>query len=235
MASDFGAKHLILAAVALVVGLALGGLAPRSENRALRGQVDELQDRKCDSGSRVGREIANVFQGRPWAEDLPEPEAPVPADEDEDDNVVVEQDEDGLTIEIGGDGDEDIPENLEESLEMVQDAMEIRRAQARQALVEADVDDGQLEQIDTIVDDMNGDLAALADDFVTSFQESEGEPDRRDTMLFARDTLDVLLEAEDALYGSLDSDQQEALDEAALDPFSYIDGTVVETFMELDQ
>jgi hypothetical protein len=232
MASEFGAKHLVLAAVALVVGLAVGGLGPRSEVRTLRAQVRELKERECGSPSRVGREIASVFQGRPWEDDLPEAPAPAPAP------VAAPgpapEPSGGVQIRVGDDevvAEDD--EQLEESLEMVREAMDLRRAQARQALVEAGADEAQLQQIDAAVQDMNADLAALADDFVATIREF-GEPDRRETMLFARDTLDVLLEAEDALWNAMSDDQRQAMDDAALDPFSYIDGGVVETFMELD-
>lgn len=224
MASRFSAQHLVLAALALVVGLALGGLAPRSEVRALRAQVEELKQRECGSPSRVGREIAQVFQGRPWEDDLPAPvPAPVPDPVPLEPSEAPEEPEDLEDLE-----------DLEASLEVVSEAMELRRTQARQALIEGGVHDDQLQAIDAVVADMNADLAALADQFVADLREF-GEPDRRETMLFARDTLDVLLEAEDAIWNGLDPEQRDQLDEAALDPFSYVDAGVVETFMELDQ
>ena len=65
MSSGSATRVIVAGALSLVLGLALGGLAPRAENRSLRMQVDELKDREC-SGNDVGREIAAAFQGEPW-------------------------------------------------------------------------------------------------------------------------------------------------------------------------
>src|SRR5688572_1367528 len=73
MAAEWRAKHLLGAAVALVIGLAVGGLGPRSEARGLREQLAVARDRECER--EVGREIATVFQGRPW-EPAPPPDPP---------------------------------------------------------------------------------------------------------------------------------------------------------------
>ena len=117
---------------------------------------------------------------------------------------------------------------------MAREAMELRRTQARAALAEAGVSDEQLSSIDEAMDRMNQDLSALTETFVATVQEG-GEPDRREMMMFAADTLDVLLEGEDALYGVLDEEQRADIDDAALDPFSYIDGGVVDALMQLER
>ena len=58
-------RLLVAGTVGLVVGLALAGLAPRSELRSLQAEVDELsKEQKC-SNSGIGRDIASAFRGRP--------------------------------------------------------------------------------------------------------------------------------------------------------------------------
>ena len=125
---------------------------------------------------------------------------------------------------------------LTESMDQIHDALELRHTQARQALSEqARLSESQLQHVDRIVEDMNADLAALADGFVAHIQETGGQPGRRESMLFARDSIDVLVSAEDELWGSLEPGQREGIDDAALDPMSYIDGTVIDALSALDQ
>ncbi|MBX2802878.1 MAG: hypothetical protein KTR31_34670 [Myxococcales bacterium] len=237
MNRSFTASHLILAAVALVVGLALGGMAPRGESRALRAQVAELQARECSRGPGViGTQVANALRRAPSEAPssgdartkvvMPPPEEPEPeepAENTDDDDFVYF--EDGNYEEQPDDSD----------LNRMIDAMEMRRRQARQALREqADPTEEQEAEIDAIFDDMNSELATLAGDFVQVFQEAGGaEPDRRESMLFARDAIDVLIGTEDALYDVLDPDQAQGMSPEASDPMSYIDGEVVRALREI--
>ena len=48
-------------------------------------------------------------------------------------------------------------------------------------------------------------------------------------------TLDVILEADDRIYGALDEDQRAAVDEQAIDPLSHLDESLLDIFMELDR
>ncbi len=239
MTNRWGARHLLLAAVALVVGLVVGGLGPRSEARGLREQLEEAQAKECERGGGMGREIAQVFRGRPLEDNLPAPgEEPVAVDL-KGKGVVVEGGERRgprfraeAEREGGGEGEGPEP-SPEEAMKLAREAMELRRTQARAALEEAGATEEQLTSIDDAMDRMNDDLAALTETFVATVQEG-GEPDRREMMMFAADTLDVLLEGGDALFGSLSDEQRADIDEAALDPFSYIDGAVVDELMKLE-
>ena len=113
--------------------------------------------------------------------------------------------------------------------------MSLRTVQAREA-IEQDLQpsDEQWDQIDNAVDRMNDDLAALSDGFAAQMVEGEN-PSRRDAMIFAADTLDVLIEADDAIWSTLTPEQQETAQEEAIDPLSHIDSTVVEPFLALEQ
>ena len=178
MAGDWGAKHLLLAAVALVCGLALGGLAPRSEIRGLRGQLAEQGDR----GERrrdVGRELATVFRGRPWEGDEGGEGAPAAAVAE---TPTAPPPPDGESDEVF-DAPDEVPE---EGLDAMRDAMELRSTQARAALAQqAEASDEQMVEIDAVVAAMNADLHDLAAEAVVKFRESGGEPDRHDLMVFA--------------------------------------------------
>jgi len=235
---QLGAMHFLIGVIALVVGIGVGGLGPRAELRALRAQVEELGE--CESGSRVGSEIANVFRGRPWEGDAPprkvtsldaEPEPVAVAEEPE----PAEPTEDVAKIEFNfGDGAEE-PQDVEETMEMAREAMELRYAQARAALIEdANPSDEQMAEIDASMQRMNDSLMGMASDLVDQVSSDEGL-ERRDTMLFAAETLDLVLSAEEELRGTLTEDQIAALQDESLDPLSYVDPAIVDVLTELDQ
>ncbi len=229
--SEFGPRQLVLIGIAVAVGLALGGLGPRSEVRALREEMAEGCDQNCDR--QVGREIASVFQGRPWEPSEgadPEVTAPAPeVAEPEPTEGGVQITVDDRPVEDGEDGPDP------ETIGAMRDAMELRRTQAEAALREqAGATDAQMASVDQIADTMNDELHSLAGEFVETVQATGGEPTRHEMMVFAADTLDVLLEAEEQMYGVFDADQRAAVDEEATDPLSFVDGRVVEILAELD-
>jgi hypothetical protein len=229
--SEFGPRQLVLIGIAMAVGLVLGGLGPRSEVRALRQEIAEQGDEACDR--QVGREIASVFQGRPWeppsgadpSVTAPAPEAPEP------------ERTSGVQITVNDqpveDGEEAEPDP--ETLDAMRDAMELRRTQAEAALREqAGATDAQMQTVDQIADVMNDDLRSLASEFVETVKTTGGEPTRHELMVFAAETLDVLLAAEEQMYDAFDAEQRASVDEEATDPLSFVDGRVVEILAELD-
>lgn len=233
-----GAMHFLIGVIALVVGIAVGGLGPRAEIRALQARIDEMGE--CEGGSRMGSEIANVFRGRPWDEDReparkvtrfdPEPHDPPP----DAGPPVTDEEKEGFHFEINT-GDEGEPQNLEQSLDMAREAMELRYAQARAALVEdAKPSEQQMEDIDASMRRMNDALMGLATDLVDQMA-ADTEPSRRDTMLYAAETLDVVLSAEDELRSILSEDQVAALQDESLDPLSYVDPAIVDVLSQLDR
>ena len=238
MANNSPVRILAVGGICLVIGLALGGLAPRAQLRALENEVVDLQQADC-KGSGVGRQLATALGGQPWKAALDEGHAK--ALEHPNQPSAPEPSENGvINIEIGGDndgGDVDFtePENVEQALSLAKDAISLRRAQARAALEDgARPSDDQWTNIDQAIDDMNDDLTALAEGFVADIGEGQ-EPDRREAMIFAADTLDVILEADDRIYGALDEDQRAAVDEQAIDPLSHLDEGLMDIFMELDR
>jgi hypothetical protein len=219
-------RQIVIAAVALVLGVVLGGLAPRSQVRSLEKQLEEAEDCK---GSGMGTEIATMLGAGRLSQPEPEPEPePEPQDDAADTD---EPDRNGIQIRVNDDDDV----TPEQGMAAMREALELRRTQARAALIEdAEPSDQQLDDFDAAVDKMNDELLDLAKDFVAEFEEG-GEPTRRDAMAFAADALDVLVTAEDSFAASLDDDQLEALPEEALDPLSHLDPELLDLLAQLDQ
>lgn len=236
----------MIAVGAFLVGSWVGGLPLRSTIRQLRVDLDERQVAECTDDS-VGREIASVFQGRPWEaglngpspfERVDEPDEPEEPDEaGEVDEGEDEGDDDAIEWNFDfGDGDEaPEPEDLEEALEMAREAMDIRAAQAWAALDDqAALDDDQLAAFQGAIDQMNDELMASADELIQTVT-SGGEPTRREALVFADNILDTILETDDAIYGILDAEQRSAVEDEVLDPLAYVEPSLVDKLMELDQ
>jgi len=228
-------RFVVVGIVALAVGLVLGGLGPRAELRTLKDQLDG-KPAKCES-SGIGRQIASAFRGRPWEANLDDDEIAGDPEPEPEPTAEPAAPENGIQINFGNgeDGEGPDPEDIEEGIDMMRDAMQLRKTQARAALDEAvGPSDEQWNEIDNAIAEMNGDLKMLAEEFVDTIGAGE-EPSRREAMLFAADTLEVMLEADDRLYDSLTPEQIDDMDAEAIDPFAHIDPDIVDIFMELDQ
>ena len=81
---------------------------------------------------------------------------------------------------------------------------------------------------------MNDSLLTLSGE-LTDMMENGEEPERRQAMSFAAEALDTMLTAEDRFRDALSQDQIDALDDQALDPFSYISPDIIDTLQSLDQ
>ncbi|MCA9566692.1 MAG: hypothetical protein KC656_02575 [Myxococcales bacterium] len=232
----FSAVQALVGVFALVLGLVIGGLGPRAQVRDLEAKLAEQQE--CKGG--VGSDIANVFRGRPWEDGEPtprrrrvvhtEPEAAP------DPGTPAPEPEPGIHIQFGDDAEKaQSKEEIDESLDLAREALELRYAQAREALLQdADPTEEQLAKVDAAISRMNEDLVVLARDLATVAKRDE-EPGRREAMEFAADTIDVLLRAEDDLRASLDPAQIAALQDESLDPMSYVDPQIIDILGELNR
>ncbi len=235
---DWHAKHLVLAALALIVGLVVGGLGPRGKIRDLEAEVATA---KREARRDVGRQIfGEVFRPRTAPAPAPggaaaDPVPDEPADPDPGDDA----DDDGnfrIRVERRGDEGDEGEGGSEPDAQAMKDALDLRRAQASAALREqAEATDEQMAEVDAIAADMNADLHDLAEDFVATVAASGGRPNRRELMVFAADALDVLIGTEDSLSSVLDPAQLESLDDRALDPTAFVDGTLVDVMSKLDR
>ncbi len=229
-------KQVAIAAVALILGIVIGGLGPRQELRALERKVSDLTLSEEQCRSTLGADLAafmrNGAGSRParvgsGTNPLGDRDPDVLAEENPEAAELAEaiaDEQEAMNAEVA-DSLEDIPA---EELEIARTALELRRAQARAALIEdARPDDTQMETIDDAVREMNDSLVGLADELVTMLDNGQ-EPTRREAMEFAADALDTMLIAEEQMRAALDPDQLGALDDAALDPFSYVSPDLVD-------
>ena len=238
-------KYVAIAALALVLGIVLGGLGPRNDLRALERKVASMDEGPCEST--LGKDLAALMGGvgGPATNARPRRNPPRPATNalgDRDPDVIAaENPEAAALVDEMNTGDEEagaIAEELadgidSEQLDLARTALELRRAQARAALIEgAQPDETQLESIDTAVREMNDSLNGLAEELTGMINDGE-TPTRRDAMEFAADALDAMLVAEDSMMGALDPDQVGALEDGALDPFSYVDPKLIDSLERL--
>ncbi|MCK6516505.1 hypothetical protein L6R46_15805 [Myxococcota bacterium] len=228
-------RAFVIAAFTFVVGLVLGGVGPRAEVAELQEQIEDLEDNDCGPGLRS--ELAQLLAAGAGRR-APTPPADPALKFGDPEEIAAKNPEVAEAVAEGEAAREEVGAGMSEAarevasdaegLQAARTALELRRAQARQALVEgAEPSDAQLERIDAAVDTMNASLSVLADELVATLESGE-EPSRRDAMAFAADALDTLINAEDQIYDSLSPEQREAVDEGAIDPFSYVDPALVD-------
>ena len=130
MASEL-AKIVAAAGLSLALGLALGGLGPRAELRAMEARLSALSEVDCGP-RRLPAGLTGVLQGRPWSSGDDPVEAPVDAEPLRD---VVDVDEEAREVELNVElapRDDDIPdapsdpEEVEDELRMAREALELR-------------------------------------------------------------------------------------------------------------
>lgn len=230
-------KNLVIAALALLVGVVVGGFGPRWQIQKLDRQILELESRPCD-GSGLGSGLAAVLgASRPPPVQPPEPEPPAPdlAPEPAADTDTAPQPDPPpvAVIEPAPPGFQGgLPEG---GMDAAREALELRRTQARAALIEdAGADEDQIAEIDAAFGKMNDELLVLAEDLADTMQQGQ-EPTRRETMEFAADALSIMLDAEDKVNGALDAEQREGLSEASVDPTSYLDPKLLDVLQSLDR
>src|SRR5688500_673019 len=122
-------RQILLAAVALVVGVIVGGILPRARVRGLEAELAAAEE--CQRGG-MGSEIASMLGGARAVEDRRRDEVPdVPDAGDTEGDALPGDDaaEGGVEVRLGD--DEDAPE----SMAAMREALELRRTQARAALV----------------------------------------------------------------------------------------------------
>lgn len=233
----FSASHLVLAAIALLLGAGLGRFTLQGELTRARIALSAAEAQPCeDRGTAVGRQIARALSGGPVVESRePAPrvqrprEAPEPSSEPS--AIVTGDDPEDFDLE---DLENMSDEQREQSFEAISDAMALRRAQARRALIEqVEPSDEQLFEIEDAMTTMNDLLAEEAALFVDTVRDHE--PTQRDGLEFARNTIDVLLDADDAMRATLTDEQLQQADPEVVSPFSFLDERIVESMVEVRQ
>ena len=239
-------KYLLTAAVSIMFGVILGGIKPKQELRKIQKEFrenDSTSHKDCQST--IGSDIAQLMggpQSKPKPRPKPKPKPKVNALGDRDPKEITEKHPDAAEIAENiersqEDFNVELQEEFERSAEEIETAraaLELRRAQARAALIEgADPDNDQLQTIDQAVQDMNDALLALSGEFADIIESGE-EPDRRQIMSFTAEALDTMLSAENTMRDALSEEQLSQLDDGALDPFSYVSPDLIDTLMRMD-
>lgn len=126
-------------------------------------------------------------------------------------------------------------EDIRKNVAMMQATLDARRSQALAALTEqGDLSDDQVDAVDAVMNEMNAKLKDEVNDFVAAANAGE-DPDRRDMMEFAANTLDAVIIADDKLREIIPADIYDTLDAEAVDPFSYISGDAVPGLADLKE
>lgn len=231
MSSRLDVTHIVLGTLAVVIGMVVGGLGPRGELRELRAEMDELLQRSS-AGPNVGDALtAALISKAMTGGDRREPEATGNTEQEEDGSR-----EDVVSRERTGSKSATAlaEERRSRAQTMAYDSMELRRAQARASVVESlDPTPGQLEDLDQVTEDMNSELIIILETALDKYDEGGGDLSRRDFMVTAVEAMDTILAAEDEMLGTMSGLPVGQLDEAALDPISYLDPMVTELLSEI--
>lgn len=229
-------RNVLIAAAGLVIGLLIGSVVPSSKIRGLEAEVEDLQRKTKQNRA---QDLARFFQqGATIANGSGNEPAPeVEGEEYPEEELTRRQKRRERWRERreerwGGDDPwDELPEDA--GVEAIREVMELRRTQAREALSEqTGADEAQIEAVDGAMHQMNSELRGLAERMVDDVIEY-GEPDRRQMLEFAAEGLDIVLAADDGIRAAFDEDQLYAVDDAAVDPFSYIDPEILSVFEDI--
>jgi hypothetical protein len=235
-------REIAVGAVALLMGLIIGGVGPRAELTRMMHTVETVDAERCKNT--VGEDLASFFGaakdgGLPLV-DLPSSPAPprkivldAPPSETQEALDAMNAEEAAAREQLADDARAAL-ENSEE-LDLARSALELRRAQSRQALIEQlDPDDEQLDTIEAAYSEMNETLEVFAGGLADMVLSGE-EPDRRTAMEFAAEALDAMLVAEDNVLATLDEDQRAEMDVDVINPFNHVSPGLIDSLMELDE
>ncbi len=231
-------KYVLAIGLSLLAGVLAGVLSQRAPLQRAEDRIQELEARDCSGGKGLGRGLAAAMHGQPVQMVEPEERStPEPFEEE----TPVDPEAAALADELDRAGEEareelaDGVDDVQADLELLMTAQDLRRSQARAALVEqADPTDEELATFDEAMAAMNEDLLSISREFVDGVEDIEDVP-RRDLMVFAADVLDVMIEAESAADQAMPGVDLAAVDDEAIDPFSYIDPSILEVLVELDR
>ena len=226
-------KQLGWILLGLVVGFLIGGVQPRAELAVERDQSARLQDDLVKAQSKAARcsggagssllpGIGSLLPDRP----PPRPARAGPDDDDDDDlgddgSPVA----DGADVIVVGDEGGDGPafEDQEAAFDAAVEAQQIRAEQSRAALAEqADLDEGELEEVDQIVGEMNDRLSEYADELLV-LAEAGAEPSPRELLGLTHDVTGILYDSQSALEDTVGSDRMPDVDPDAAAVWNHLD------------
>lgn len=218
--------------IALVAGIVLGAWQPRGELLAMRTELDALKAtaaRPCRGGA--ADSIRSILRA-----DAPNFEAAVEGKRSRPADDAPSTEPPGSDAPDDADAPPVAPptETPEQMRDAMNTALDARRAQALAALVEqGGLEDDEVAAVTDAMDQMNRELKVEVDAFVDAAV-AAGEVDRRDIMDFAAESLDIVIAADDRMRKAVPDDVYAEVDEAAVDPFSYVSGDVLASLMKME-
>jgi hypothetical protein len=228
-------QWVVAGLVGLGLGVAVGGLPARGQLRLL--EEARLEAKQCNERG-IGTELVTALHKNALMSPAPRERSPVAEPEQGGDEPAEEEEDEGGGVQFEWNiGEDDEPSEMAEALgdiKTVKSALRLRRRAAWGAL-EEDVapSDDQMDAMESAVATMNDDLRDLAEGFLD--MADSGELSRRDGLAFTADLMDVFIEADDALYGALDEEQHDLVQEESVDPFSYLDPELIDLFSQLGE
>jgi len=226
-------KPFFPAVVALVAGIVLGAWQPRGELLSMRAELDTLKaagGKPCRSGA--ADSIRSILRADPSTFEASGGDRKVRNVGGPEGGEVAEGEGEGAPPTDGATPEP--PANAEQLRETMNTALDARRAQALAALVEqGGLEDAEVAAVTAAMDQMNRELKTEVDAFVDAAVAS-GEVDRRDVMEFAAGALDIVIAADDRLQKAVPADVYADVDDAAVDPFSYLSGDALDALVRLE-
>jgi hypothetical protein len=212
----------IAAVLALLVGIVVGGYQARSE---LAEVTSEYEQQACETSPVPAALVAGMLGAR--------------AARNQDKSEVSQGDADAMKVKpvvtpSSGSGvspavDFEIDTEDAAGIDALADIMAIRTEQSREVLVEyADPTGSQLEEFDAVVGEMNDALTQLATDLGN--QARSGNATRSSALVLTSDALNIIIDADNQIYSVFDADQLAGIEDVAIDPFSYVDASVLDAF-----
>jgi hypothetical protein len=227
-------KPFFPAVVALVAGIVLGAWQPRGELLSMRAELDTLKaagGKPCRSGA--ADSIRSILRADPSTFEASGANRKVRNVGGPDDAEVAEVAE-GEGAPPTDVATPEAPANAKQLRDTMNTALDARRAQALAALVEqGGLEDAEVAAVTDAMDQMNRELKTEVDAFVDAAVAS-GEVDRRDVMEFAAGALDIVIAADDRLQKAVPADVYAEVDDAAVDPFSYLSGDALDALVRLE-
>lgn len=212
-------KMVVTAALALLLGLFIGGLGPRSDLRKTRAELEEARRQAAEqTPSALPLALDGLLRpggGAPRPERSPAPPprfvTPEPAP--------AERPDAGPRRRRGFRWDE-------EGLQTARAAAEVRAAQFRAAFLErAQLPPEKVRAVDESVQAMNDELTKTADELAESLRQRGRALTPRDIADATARVLEVYRHADDRLQGLFDERAKAAADETGFDPLTQIDLT----------
>lgn len=218
-------KNVLFAALGIVIGFVLGGIAPRTDLAELQATLDETRAALSEAEQRTRR---NPSLPVPGMSDMfaqgPEEDDPEAMDQEDDESFNEEEEADEMMPDA--DADTDVgpaPTALSDDFDIAVDAQRMRAAQSRSALQEqADLSDGDMADFDGIVDDMN---IALSDygDALLDIALSGEEPEPEEMLSLTHEVTGILYDSQTAVNDLIGSEGMNDSDPTVRQVWNHID------------